>query len=204
MSDQTIQGARETFATILSYYENRSSSGSPASLPPPDWARGARSAEYGNIIIGYSQPNPPSAEQAAQAQQHLSGILQSQEARDRFSPIERQLFMAAANEPIDLVNRRPPDSHPSNTHQSNAFPSSPQPPNPPPSSSTSLRKSHPPSMTPPPASPRASTEVLPQISPRTRAQLSSSGEAAVVNHEQSRRRARRVEAYNQLNTPRDG
>ncbi|EEH11551.1 predicted protein [Histoplasma capsulatum G186AR] len=182
MSDQNILRARETFATILSYYENRSNSSSDysTSLPPPDWARSARSSEYGNIIIGYIQPRPPTAEQAAQAQQYLSDLLRSQETRNSLSPTERQLFTAAVSEPISLVNRRPPNPAPSNTppsttfvlsprpsnqpppstYQSTAFPPSPHPPNPPPCNTdpSSLRESHPPSMTPPSASPRATTE----------------------------------------------
>ncbi|KKZ68475.1 hypothetical protein EMCG_05934 [[Emmonsia] crescens] len=137
MSDQNVQRARQSFASILSYYENRSSSGSSSSLPPPDWARGARSAEYGDIVIGYISPRPPTVEQATQAQQHLSDLLRSQETRDRLSQTERQLFTMAASEPIVPVNRHPPDPPPPSTNQPSTnqpseYQPSPRPSNPPP------------------------------------------------------------------------
>lgn len=201
MSDRDVQNARESFSSIYSFYENLSTSsrsGSPASAPisAPAFVERTRSHQYGDILIGYRPATPPTAEQAAQAQQRLSGLMRSEEVRNRLSPTERELFMAAVNEPIDVANQHPsnppqsntnpPSTSGSNSHQQTTPASNQSTSNQPPSASQSSLES--------------TSEALPSIDRETLSQLSSSAEAALI----ARRESRRDVTYRRLNTPRDG
>lgn len=89
MSQQTNERkARESFATIHSYYSNhRESLGSV-----PDWVD---RPETGTILIGYRPETPPSHEQMTRARESLLSLLGQHDVEQNLSDSEKSLFRAA-------------------------------------------------------------------------------------------------------------
>jgi hypothetical protein len=84
------QQARESFASILSYYvKNR------ASLENvPDWVN---KAESGEIQVGFAAGTVPSDEQSEELKNKLKEALATQEAITKLSTAEMNLMNQAAN-----------------------------------------------------------------------------------------------------------
>jgi hypothetical protein len=84
------QKARESFASILSYYlHNRESLENV-----PNWVN---RPESGNITIGLRKDTVPTAEQTEQFKRELKELLATQEALNKLSLSERQIMYQAAN-----------------------------------------------------------------------------------------------------------
>ncbi|GIK06278.1 hypothetical protein Aspvir_001925 [Aspergillus viridinutans] len=87
MSDQQ---ARESFASILSYYRhNRESLGNV-----PDWVDKPQS---GNIVIGLLRDSAPTDEQVEKAKEELRAFMAIEETQAALSETEKAILTAAAN-----------------------------------------------------------------------------------------------------------
>ncbi|EXJ86739.1 hypothetical protein A1O3_03693 [Capronia epimyces CBS 606.96] len=84
------QKARESFASILSYYQHNRKSLENV----PTWVD---RPESGTIMIGLAKGTVPSGDQTEQYKQELKELLAAQEAIDKLSPLERQIMSQAAN-----------------------------------------------------------------------------------------------------------
>ncbi|KAL9126295.1 MAG: hypothetical protein Q9217_004644, partial [Psora testacea] len=87
------QKARESFASILSYYEKNFSSLESV----PDWAKRVSSGE---IQISVAKGAVPSAEQSEELKKELEEALKTQDAINNLSTIEKELMAQAAKESI--------------------------------------------------------------------------------------------------------
>ncbi|KAK6371704.1 hypothetical protein LTS17_008527 [Exophiala oligosperma] len=91
MSDNGKDGkARESFASILSYYQHNRKSLENV----PTW--GDR-PDSGTIMIALAKDTVPSADQTEKNKRKLKELLAAQEAIDKLSPLERQIMSQAAN-----------------------------------------------------------------------------------------------------------
>ncbi|MCJ1255593.1 hypothetical protein MMC24_003410 [Lignoscripta atroalba] len=87
------QKARDSFASILSYYEKNY-----ASLESvPDWAKRASSGE---IQIGVAKEAVPSSEQSEELKKDLEEALRTQDALNNLSTEEKELMEQVAKESI--------------------------------------------------------------------------------------------------------
>ncbi|KAJ9644801.1 hypothetical protein H2204_001263 [Knufia peltigerae] len=91
MSDKgKDEKARESFASILSYYQHNRKSLENV----PTWVD---RPESGTIMIGLAKDTVPSADQTEKNKRKLKELLAAQEAIDKLSPLERQIMSQAAN-----------------------------------------------------------------------------------------------------------
>lgn len=91
MSDENNdQKARESFASILSYYQHNRESLENV----PNWVD---LPESGNMIVGLSTGTVPSAEQTEHYKEELKALLAMQETSNKLSDVEKQMMDAAAN-----------------------------------------------------------------------------------------------------------
>lgn len=91
MADKgTEQKARESFASILSYYLH--SRESLENIPP--WVD---RPESGTITIGLAAGTVPSSEETEELKQELKELVTTQEAISKLSSAERQIMTQAAN-----------------------------------------------------------------------------------------------------------
>ncbi|KAL9105355.1 MAG: hypothetical protein Q9227_009443 [Pyrenula ochraceoflavens] len=91
MSNQgNDQKARESFASILSYYRHNRESLENV----PGWVD---RPESGSIIVGLNTGTVPSDEQTEEYKQYLRSLLATQEAINKLSDQEKQFLNAAAN-----------------------------------------------------------------------------------------------------------
>ncbi|PGH16915.1 hypothetical protein AJ80_05059 [Polytolypa hystricis UAMH7299] len=91
MSDNASdQKARESFASILSYYfHNRESL-----ERVPDWVD---RPESGSIIIGLLRDSAPTDEQVEKAKEELRTLMALEEIKEKLSEAEKDVLAAAAN-----------------------------------------------------------------------------------------------------------
>jgi hypothetical protein len=87
------QKARESFASILSYYEKNQE----ALEDVPEFVKRASSGE---IQIGVSKGTVPSAEQSEQLKQALDEALKTRDAIENLSAAEKELMLQATKESI--------------------------------------------------------------------------------------------------------
>jgi hypothetical protein len=84
------QKARESFASILSYYQQNQQSIENL----PDWVQRPESS---SISMGLAVGTVPSNEQTEELKADLKDLLSTQEAINKLSSSEKQLMIAAAN-----------------------------------------------------------------------------------------------------------
>ncbi|KAK2746896.1 hypothetical protein FQN55_005382 [Onygenales sp. PD_40] len=80
--------ARESFASIYSFYRNLDSA------DVPDWAN---DSESGNIIIGFVRHAAPTEEEMAKAKGDLRTLMGLEGTREKLTETEKKLFGAAAD-----------------------------------------------------------------------------------------------------------
>ncbi|KAK2798475.1 hypothetical protein FQN50_008835 [Emmonsiellopsis sp. PD_5] len=80
--------ARESFATIYSFYRNLDSA------DVPDWAN---DTESGNIIIGFVRHSAPTEEEMGKAKEHLRTLMALEGTKEKLTETEKKLFEAAAD-----------------------------------------------------------------------------------------------------------
>ncbi|OJD26027.1 hypothetical protein ACJ73_02595 [Blastomyces percursus] len=91
------QRARESFATIYSYYlHNRDS------VKFPNWAN---SPESGTIIIGFVTDATPTEEEMGKAKDDLRILMMLEEAKENLSESEKSLLGAATDRQGSIVDR---------------------------------------------------------------------------------------------------
>lgn len=87
MSDQQ---ARESFASILSYYRHNRESLERV----PNWVDNPQS---GNIVIGLLRDSAPTDEQVEKAKEELKTLMAIEETKETLSETENALLTAAAS-----------------------------------------------------------------------------------------------------------
>lgn len=80
--------ARDSFASILSYYQNH--------VPIEDAPEFVKRASSGKIQIGVAKGAVPSTEQGEELKKALQIALETQDAIKKLSPVEKELMSQAA------------------------------------------------------------------------------------------------------------
>ncbi len=91
------QKARDSFASILSYYEKH--------VPADEAPEFVKRVSSGEIQIGVRKGDVPSAEQGAELKAALSEALKTQDAIQNLSPTEKELMTRATQ--ASLRARKP-------------------------------------------------------------------------------------------------
>jgi hypothetical protein len=96
-SNSGSQKARDSFASILSYYEKH--------VPADEAPEFVKRVSSGEIQIGVRKGDVPSAEQGAELKAALAEALKTQDAIDNLSNAEKDLMTQAAK--ASLRSRKP-------------------------------------------------------------------------------------------------
>ncbi|KAL1845434.1 hypothetical protein Plec18170_009772 [Paecilomyces lecythidis] len=84
------QQARESFASILSYYYNNRNSLQNV----PDWVNNPESQ---SVVIGILRDSSPTDEQVEKAKEELRALMAMEETKDKLSEAEKNIMTSAAN-----------------------------------------------------------------------------------------------------------
>ncbi|KAH8706067.1 hypothetical protein BGW36DRAFT_22301 [Talaromyces proteolyticus] len=88
-SSSGAQRARESFASILSYYQNH--------VPSEEAPEFVKRASSGEIQIGVAKGTVPSAEQGEELKKALKQAMETQDALTNLSAVEKEIMSQAAN-----------------------------------------------------------------------------------------------------------
>ncbi|KAJ5215494.1 uncharacterized protein N7498_001901 [Penicillium cinerascens] len=92
------QKARDSFASILSYYRNH--------VPADEAPEFVKRASSGEIVIGLRKGDVPSAEQGEELKKSLNEALKTQDAIQSLSTVEKDLMTQAAQASLRSRKRK--------------------------------------------------------------------------------------------------